>query len=566
MTNSSLWIVLQRMRVPFLVLVLSYTISIVGFLLIDGTNNQDEVYQMSIFDAFYFITYTATTIGFGEIPYAFNYNQRIWSSIVVYLVVLSWFYSIGTLITLLQDKLFLLEIKKAKFKRQVKNIRRKYIIILGYNYTTSEIIKKASQEGIRTVVIEQDKQKVDYLLLENFTPYVPVLQGDAFSPKALEDAGIKSMYCKAVVALFEDDALNLRIALTSKLLNKNVTLAVKSTTDNHTENLRDLGVEIIENPFNIIASQIQMALNAPNLLKLKNWLHKLGTLDTPLHKLPHGKYIICGYGRMGHSIYNILQENNIDSTFVEIDKSKFINLTKDEESHLIMGDGDDKDMLLNAGIHEAVSVIAGTNDDTVNLSILATAKKLNPNIITMARENEMDDFSIFKHAKIDYVFMPSKILITKTANALINPFADTFIQLIKTQTEQWGQHLVRTLIETINSNPKIYELTIDKLNTPQIYKELDKKENIKMSLLKTSLRNYNHSNNMVALVLLKDDGTQILLPTWDRLLEKDDKILFACDENAIEDLEYICQNTYEFHYAINGEEKTIFNKYKRKIK
>jgi voltage-gated potassium channel Kch len=286
MNNSSLWIVLQRMRVPFLVLVCSYTIAIVGFLIINGEDLQGNNYQMSIFDAFYFVTYTATTIGFGEIPFPFNHNQRLWSSFVVYLVVLSWFYSIGSLISLLQDKLFLLEIKKAKFMRQVKNLKQKYIIILGYNYITNEIIKKALSEGMRTVVIEKDKQKVDHLLLENFTPYVPVLQGDAFNPKALELAGIRSHYCKAVVALFEDDALNLRIALTSKLLNKNVILAVKSTTQNHTENLRDLGVEIIENPFDIIASQIQMALTAPNLLKLKNWIHKLGTLDSSLHKLP----------------------------------------------------------------------------------------------------------------------------------------------------------------------------------------------------------------------------------------------------------------------------------------
>ncbi len=566
MNNSSLWIVLQRMRMPFLVLVISYTISIIGFLLIDGMDNQGNIYQMNIFDAFYFITYTATTIGFGEIPYEFTYHQRIWASVVVYLVVLSWFYSIGSLISLLQDKLFLLEIKKAKFVKQVKNIKQRYIIILGYNYTTSEIIKKALCEGIRTVVIEKDKQKVDHLLLENFTPYVPILESDAFDPKALEAAGIKSKYCKAVVSLFEDDALNLRIALTSKLLNKHVTLAVKSTTQNHTENLYDIGVEIVENPFNIIASQIQMALTAPNLLKLKNWIQKLGTLDTPLHKLPHGKYIICGYGRMGHSIYNVLQKNNIDSTFVEIDKSKFINLTKEEESHLIMGNADDKDMLINAGVKDAISIIAGTNDDTVNLSILATAKKLNPKIITMARENEIDDFSIFNHAKIDYVFMPSKILINKTSNALINPFSDKFIQLLEKQDEKWAQHLVRVLIETIDHNPKLYELTLNKKDSPQIFNTLNENEKIKLSLLKTSLRNHHMSNNIVPLLLVRNHTDSLLLPAWNTLLEKNDKILFACDENAIEDLEYICQNIYEFHYALNGEERTILNKFKRKTK
>ena len=562
MNNSSLWIVLQRMRVPFLVLVVSYTISIIGLLLIEGVDNQGNPYQLSIFDAFYFVTYTATTIGFGETPFVFTYSQRLWTSIIVYLVVLSWFYSIGTLISLLQDKFFLLEIKKAKFRRKVNNIKQKFIIILGYNYTTSEIIKKALKEDIRTVVIEKDKYKVDHLLLENFTPYVPALEGDAFDPKALEAAGIKSKYCKAVVSLFEEDTLNLRIALTSKLLNKHVTLAVKSTTDNHTENLYDLGVEIVENPFEIIASQIQMALTAPNLLKLKNWIHNLGTLEESLQKLPIGKYIICGYGRMGHSIYHILQKNNIDSTFIEIDKSKFINSTKNEDSHLIMGNADDKEMLLNAGIKDSIAIIAGTNDDTVNLSILATAKKLNPYIITMARENEIDDFSIFNHAKIDYIFMPSKILINKTANALINPLADKFIQILAVQDEKWAQHLVRVLIETINNNPKLYELTLNEKDTPQVFNELSKNKKVKLSLLKTSLRNNHMSNNIVPLFLVRDYEEELLLPAWNTLLKKNDKILFACDNNAIDDLEYICQNAHEFYYALNGKEKIIFTKRK----
>lgn len=36
MRNSSLWLILQRMRAPFLVIIFTYTISIIGLLIIDG--------------------------------------------------------------------------------------------------------------------------------------------------------------------------------------------------------------------------------------------------------------------------------------------------------------------------------------------------------------------------------------------------------------------------------------------------------------------------------------------------------------------------------------------------
>ncbi|NCB14524.1 MAG: potassium transporter TrkA, partial [Erysipelotrichia bacterium] len=98
MKNNSLFIILQKMRKPFLVILVTYAIAIFGLTIIDGVDSDGNVYNMSIFDAFYFISYTATTIGFGETPYTFTYPQRIWVTFCIYLTVLGWFYSIGSLI------------------------------------------------------------------------------------------------------------------------------------------------------------------------------------------------------------------------------------------------------------------------------------------------------------------------------------------------------------------------------------------------------------------------------------------------------------------------------------
>lgn len=106
MNEGSLWIILQRMRLPFIVILSTYTIAMTGLLLIPGVDENGNSFQLSIFDAFYFISYTATTIGFGETPFPFTHNQRIWVSVSIYLVVIGWFYSIGTLLSLFQNKVF----------------------------------------------------------------------------------------------------------------------------------------------------------------------------------------------------------------------------------------------------------------------------------------------------------------------------------------------------------------------------------------------------------------------------------------------------------------------------
>ncbi|WP_321470463.1 NAD-binding protein [Halarcobacter sp.] len=558
MKNSSLFIILQRMRKPFLVIVITYTIAIIGLLVIEGVNDKGEAYHMSIFDAFYFVTYTATTIGFGESPYDFTYPQKLWVTFSIYLTVLGWFYGIGSLVSLLQDKLFLREMEKARFRRQVKGIKQKYIIILGYNQITNEIINRALEQEIRTVVIEKNENRANELVLENFTPTVPVLVADAYTPNALIEAGIKSHNCKGLVSIFDDDSLNLRIALTSKLLNPHVRLAVKSTTINHSENLKDLDVEIIANPFSIISNEIAMALNAPNLLKLEKWIYKIDNLNARLPLFPKGKYIVCGYGRMGQHIYENLKLSSVEAEFVELDQLKVDKFHKSDSLKITFGNADDKDILLNVGILDAVAIISATNDDTTNLSILATARKLNPKIMTIARENEMDDFSIFKSAKIDHIFMPSRILINKTTNALISPLSDKFIRLLFGQDDEWGSKVVKNLLQIIDEEPLLYELKIDNKRAPQVYNALKEEKDILLEIFNRSLYNREQKNNIIPLLIQREEES-ILVPSLDISLKIGDEILFACDENARDDIEYIAQNFYEFYYAYTGEErKTIF--------
>ncbi|HHO42782.1 MAG TPA: potassium transporter TrkA [Epsilonproteobacteria bacterium] len=551
MSNNSFWLLLQKMRAPFIVIVLTHTIAIAGLVSLNGVTADGEPYKMTIFDAFYFISYTATTIGFGETPYSFTYPQRMWVSASIYITVIGWFYGIGSLISTLQDKLLIQEIAKTRFRKKVRNIREDFFIILGYNNVTKKIIGKVLARGYRVVVIEKNTERVNELILENYVPNIPVLQADIYDPNALELAGIKSRYCKGLVSLFEDDNLNLKIALTAKILNQSIPLAIKSTTNNHTENLQDLGVEIIENPFNIISNHIQMLLNAPTLYQVTKWVYRIGDLHTSIFTLPKGLYIICGYGRMGKQIHQVLANNNLPVEFIEIDNKIGTALTKEELKKVIFANADDKEVLKNAKIEEAVAIIAGTNDDTTNLSLLATARKINPHIVTIARENEIENLSLFHYANIHYIFMPSRLLIHKTINALIHPMADKFLELISTKDEQWAQELAQSLREEIGPNPDIFDIKITENDAYAIAKKINSKEAIYLDTLLRSRANH-HEYNRIKPLLLWRNKKSYLLPQPQIELQLDDEILFACNGEAIEDIEYIAQNDYELEYILKA--------------
>ena len=85
-----------------------FAVSVLGLTLVPGRLIPTAAAQgrLSFFHAVYFISYTATTIGFGEIPYAFSEQQRLWTLLCIYLSVIGWAYTLGTVFAMLQDKNF----------------------------------------------------------------------------------------------------------------------------------------------------------------------------------------------------------------------------------------------------------------------------------------------------------------------------------------------------------------------------------------------------------------------------------------------------------------------------
>ena len=90
---------------------------------------------MGFFDAFYFMSYTATTIGFGELPHPFTDAQRLWVMVAIYLTVIGWAYAIGSLLTLLQDRAFRQALALQRFTRKVARLREPFLLIVGYGQT-----------------------------------------------------------------------------------------------------------------------------------------------------------------------------------------------------------------------------------------------------------------------------------------------------------------------------------------------------------------------------------------------------------------------------------------------
>ncbi len=208
-STGPIFLVLRRMRIPFIVLILVFAISVLGLTLIPGAQPDGGSEPMSFFDAFYFMSYTATTIGFGEIPYPLTIDQRLWVTFSIYLAVIGWAYAIGTLLSLLQDRAFRKAVETQRFARQVARIPEPFLMLVGYGEAGALVARTLDARRRRLVVVDRSQERIDALALESLRADAPALSANTRDPETLMLAGLANPRCEGVLALTDDDESNL---------------------------------------------------------------------------------------------------------------------------------------------------------------------------------------------------------------------------------------------------------------------------------------------------------------------------------------------------------------------
>ncbi|MHC1743583.1 MAG: TrkA family potassium uptake protein [Syntrophobacteraceae bacterium] len=100
--------------------------------------------------------------------------------------------------------------------------------------------------------------------------------------------------------------------------------------------------------------------------------------------------VLCGFGHVGYRIFVLLARLGQQVVILANQEPERWLLTSSPEFQFIVGDGKDDRNLIRAGIQEARTIIAVTNDDMTNVTIALDAKRLNPRIRTVVRLSDRD--------------------------------------------------------------------------------------------------------------------------------------------------------------------------------
>ena len=117
----------------------------------------------------------------------------------------------------------------------------------------------------------------------------------------------------------------------------------------------------------------------------------------------------------------------------------------EREPDAIVGLGEDPDVLVAAGIERAAGFIAGTDNDTTNLSLVAAARSANPDLFVAARQNKQASAPLFTAVEVDALLVPAEVVAHEVYAQLATPLLWRFIREMPACGNDWADSLIGKL-------------------------------------------------------------------------------------------------------------------------
>ncbi|WP_153108968.1 NAD-binding protein [Propionivibrio limicola] len=421
--NDLLFVILRRLRRPLIVLVLAYAVSVWGLVLIPGVDAEGNSVRLGFFHALYIVSYTATTIGFGEIPHAFTDAQRAWTVFCIYATVVSWAYALGSIFHLSQDQTFRDAITRRRFAARVAAMQESFIVIVGYGQSGMMLARMLDRMGVRMVIVEARADRAARIEIDEFEHPPIFLAADARLPDVLVDAGVTHRKCLAMVSMAASDDANQAVAIGGTVLNPSLRIIARVHTPIARANLESFKKIELVNPYESFAHNMRLDMGSPEKLRVIEWLTGIpGGARPGSLNLPKGHWVICGEGSFADYVETALTETGNTCSLVDNDP-----LLRASSGSGCRADGVFED-LVSAGIERAVGLVACTDDDPVNLATVTRARSLKSDLYVVIRQVNMANAALIDASMAPLRFVKAEVVAHKARQLLTSPLLIRFLR------------------------------------------------------------------------------------------------------------------------------------------
>jgi voltage-gated potassium channel len=430
--TAAIFLVMRRMRTPIIVLIVVFSVSVVGLTVIPGQHADGSTRPLSFFDAFYVMSYTATTIGFGELPDPFTTAQRAWVTVAIFGGVVGWAYALGSLLALLQDRSFRRALDTQRFRRQVARMPEPFEIVVGFGAAGRRVVRELDGRARRLVVVDRAQDRVDALELEALHSDVPALAADGGLPTTLRLAGLGHPRCAGVLALTDDDRTNLAVVQSVHLLAPGVPVLARSAGPETTRRMRAFGRPTVVNPYDAFGDRLRLAVRAPVTAQLVDWLISPVGAGLPPRRMPpqEGTWIVVGADREVGEVLADLQEAGLPTHVLDPHGARPIAPEDDAFAQLVSG---------------AAGLVAGTESDTLNVSYVEAARRIHPGVFVVVRQKDEANTALLAALQPDLVLVPSEVVAREVLQRLASPDLWAYLLEVTGRGDGWARPLLERL-------------------------------------------------------------------------------------------------------------------------
>ncbi|MYF39816.1 MAG: potassium channel protein [Rhodothermaceae bacterium] len=156
-------------------------------------------------------------------------------------------------------------------------------------------------------------------------------------------------------------------------------------------------------------------------------------------------YIICGYGRVGKDVTDLLLRAG--KSLVVLDKNeKLIKHLSENGINALSGDATHDSALLSVGIKNASALITLLPDDAQNVYVTLVARENNPELFILARASDASSRRRILQAGASKVVSPVQVGAERMAQVVLRPHVDQFMSYVL-QADDLGLSMEQVLIE-----------------------------------------------------------------------------------------------------------------------
>lgn len=231
----------------FILLSISFTIGVSGFMILEG---------YSFIDAFYMTIITVSTVGFMEV-HPLSDTGRIFTSIYIISNIGIFFYGVTLIAKYVIEGEFNNFFKHYNVNKKIDKLEN-HVIVCGYGRTGRQICLELTDDKIPFIVVESRQNVIEFLKTDN---HILFYDGDATEEETLLHVGIDK--AKAIITTLPEDPDNVYVVLTARELNPELTIISRASNESSESKLKRAGADSVIMPEKIGGAHMAALVTKP---------------------------------------------------------------------------------------------------------------------------------------------------------------------------------------------------------------------------------------------------------------------------------------------------------------